>query len=131
MKDFEKMKFLVVDDMKVMRKVIAQSLTKEGVTNISEAEDGKPAWDQLISNLEKGIPFDFIVCDWNMPQMSGIELLKQIRSNASLSKIPFLMVTAESEQEKVLNAVLAGVSNYIVKPFSHDILISKIKSCIK
>lgn len=114
-------KVLVVDDFSTMRKVIRNLLKQLGYENIVEAEDGVTALAALRSQK-----IDFVISDWNMPNMSGLELLKKIRADESLSKTPFLMVTAESLKDNVVEAVKAGVDNYIVKPFTADVLSEKI-----
>lgn len=121
-----KMKILVVDDMSTMRKIIKNMLGKMGCTDITEAEDGAPAWKMLQEAQETGVPFQFVVSDWNMPQMTGLDLLKNCRSTEPFKTIPFLMVTAEAEQANVMIAVKAGVSNFVVKPFSIVTLKEKI-----
>lgn len=120
------MKILVVDDMATMRKIVRNMLTQMGFTNIAEAEDGIPAWEMIQEAQKTGQPFEFIVSDWNMPGMSGLDLLKNLRSNDQFKKLPFLMVTAEAEQSNVITAVKAGVSNFVVKPFSQTTLQEKI-----
>lgn len=119
-------KILVVDDMSTMRKIVRNMLTKMGHTNIEEAEDGDPAWKMLNEANAAGKPFDFVVSDWNMPVMTGLDLLKNIRTSEIFKKLPFLMVTAEAEQANVVIAVKAGVSNFVVKPFSIQVLKEKI-----
>lgn len=121
-----KQKIMVVDDMSTMRKVIKNMLVKMGCDNITEANDGLPAWQKLEEAHEAGEPFDFILSDWNMPGMTGLDLLIKIRADERFSKVPFLMVTAEGEQEKVVTAVKAGVSNFVVKPFNVKTLEGKI-----
>lgn len=121
------MKILVVDDMSTMRKIIKKSLTQFGFTNITEADDGAPAWQLIQDACKNQEPFEFIISDWNMPGMTGIDLLKNVRGFEATKKLPFLMVTAEAEQANVINAIKAGVSNYIVKPFTADALKSKIE----
>lgn len=121
-----KQKILVVDDMGTMRKIIKNMLTKMGCDNLTEADDGAPAWDMIQQAHEAGQPFDFIVSDWNMPQLSGLDLLKNIRADERFKTLPFLMITAEAEQANVVIAVKAGVSNFIVKPFSIVTLKEKI-----
>lgn len=120
------MKILLVDDMGTMRKIIKKIITALGFSNIHEAEDGIPAWKMIQEAAASSEPFEFIISDWNMPGMTGIDLLKNVRGNESTKKLPFLMVTAETEQANVVLAVKAGVSNYIVKPFSPDQLKQKI-----
>ena len=124
-------KILVVDDMSTMRKIIKNMLTQIGFTNISEADDGATAWPLIEGAIKDGKPFEFIVSDWNMPKMTGIDLLKNVRSTPGLEKLPFLMITAESEQGNVVIAVKAGVSNFIIKPFSAQVLKEKIDKIFK
>jgi len=119
-------KILVVDDFATMRKVIRNLLKQSGFENITEAEDGAMAFETL-----KSQKIDFIISDWNMPNMTGLELLKSVRKDDNLSKMPFLMVTAESLQENVVEAVKAGVDNYIVKPFTAEVLSEKIQEILK
>jgi len=119
-------KILIVDDFATMRKVIRNLLKQTGYENIVEAEDGVNALKIL-----KSQKIDFIVSDWNMPNMSGLELLKAVRADEDLKALPFLMVTAEALQENVVAAVKAGVSNYIVKPFTSETLDEKIKKIME
>ena len=126
-----KQKILVVDDMSTMRKIIKNMLVKMGCTNIVEADDGKPAWEKIQQAYEDGVPFQFILSDWNMPGMTGLELLKHIRADQRFNKLPFLMITAEGEQSNVVTAVKAGVSNFIVKPFNQQTLLAKIEKIFK
>jgi two-component system chemotaxis response regulator CheY len=109
-----------------MRKVIRNLLKQSGYENIVEAEDGVNALKVLQSQK-----IDFVVSDWNMPNMSGLELLKAVRADEELKALPFLMVTAEALQENVVAAVKAGVSNYIVKPFTSETLDEKIKKIME
>jgi Response regulator containing CheY-like receiver, AAA-type ATPase, and DNA-binding domains len=115
------MRVLVVDDFSTMRRIIKNILRQLGFTNVVEADDGTTAWEVL--NKDK---IDFIISDWNMPQMSGIELLRKVRKSEEFSDLPFLMVTAEAQQENIIEAVQAKVSNYIVKPFTAEIMKQKI-----
>jgi len=119
-------KILVVDDFATMRKVVRNLLKQGGYDDIVEAEDGVMALKAL-----KSQKIDVVVSDWNMPNMSGLELLKAVRADAELTKIPFLMVTAEALQDNVVAAVKAGVNNYIVKPFTAEILNEKIKKIME
>ena len=114
-------KVLVVDDFATMRRIIKNVLKQIGFTNILEADDGTTALGVL---KEKKV--DLIISDWNMPQMTGLDLLKTVRSEATTKGIPFLMVTAEAQKDNVLQAVQAGVSNYIVKPFTADAVKDKL-----
>jgi len=120
------MKMLVVDDFATMRKVVRNLLKQVGYENIVEAEDGAIALRVL-----KTQKIDFVISDWNMPNMNGLELLKAVRADDDLGKTPFLMVTAEALQENVIAAVKAGVSNYIVKPFTAEVLNDKIKKIVE
>jgi two-component system chemotaxis response regulator CheY len=119
-------KILVVDDMSTMRKIVRNMLGKMGLSNIEEADDGDPAWKMLNEAHDAGKPYEFVVSDWNMPTLTGLDLLKNIRSSEKFKKLPFLMVTAEAEQANVVIAVKAGVSNFVVKPFSIQTLKEKI-----
>lgn len=117
---------LVVDDFLTMRKIVRTGLKQMGFNNVSEAEDGAKALEKLKSQEIK-----LIISDWNMPNMSGLDLLKAVRSDEKLKTIPFLMVTAEGKKENVLEAAKAGVSNYIVKPFATDNLQEKLEAIYK
>jgi two-component system, chemotaxis family, chemotaxis protein CheY len=119
-------KILVVDDFATMRKVVRNLLKQGGYDDIVEAEDGVMALKAL-----KSQKIDVVVSDWNMPNMSGLELLKAVRADAELTKTPFLMVTAEALQDNVVAAVKAGVNNYIVKPFTAEVLNEKIKKIME
>jgi len=116
-----KMKILVVDDFSTMRRIIKNVLKQLGFENVEEAEDGGQAY----SKLQNG-SFEFVVSDWNMPNVDGLEMLKKIRADAQLKELPVLMVTAEAEKEKVIEAIKAGVNNYVVKPFTAEILKEKM-----
>ena len=117
------MTILVVDDFTTMRKIMKTVLKQIGYVNFIEAEDGKKALEILQNNSS----VEFVVSDWNMPNMTGIELLKCVRKDPKLKHLPFLMVTAESNKEDILEAVKAGVSNYIVKPFNAATLKEKLE----
>ncbi len=112
---------LVVDDFATMRRIIKNLLKQLGFEKIDEAEDGMKALQKL-----KAEGFDLVISDWNMPNMTGIELLQAVRNDPSLKALPFLMVTAEADKENVLLAIKMGVSNYIVKPFTADVLQEKL-----
>ncbi|KUG28336.1 chemotaxis response regulator CheY [Desulfolutivibrio sp.] len=115
------MSILVVDDFSTMRRIIKNILRQLGFSNIHEADDGTTAWETL--NKTK---IDFVISDWNMPNMPGIELLRKVRGSEEFAALPFLMVTAEAQQENIIEAVQAKVSNYIVKPFTAETLGQKI-----
>jgi len=116
-----KMKILVVDDFSTMRRIVKNLLKQLGFENIDEAEDGAQAY----SKLKEG-SYGFVVTDWNMPNMDGLDLLKKVRSDPEIKDTPMLMVTAEAEKEKVITAIQAGVNNYIVKPFTGEVLKEKM-----
>jgi len=115
------MKVLIVDDFSTMRKIVRNIIKQIGFKNIIEADDGKSA----VKELKKG-KVDLILCDWNMPEMSGIDLLKTVRSDDELKDIPFVMITAEAQKDNILEAVKEGVSNYIVKPFTAETINEKL-----
>ena len=121
-----KMKFLVVDDFSTMRRIVRNLLKELGYTNAEEAEDGVVALNMLRANK-----FDFVVSDWNMPNMTGIELLKNIRADASLKSLPVLMITAEARKENIIEAAQAGANGYIVKPFTAATLDEKLTKIFK
>jgi two-component system chemotaxis response regulator CheY len=117
----ENMNFLVVDDFATMRKVLRNLLKQSGHENVVEAEDGLSAL-QIIKTQK----IDFIISDWHMPNMTGLDLLKSVRADKDVSDTPFLMVTAETLPDNMISAVRAGVSSYIVKPFTAEVLSEKI-----
>jgi two-component system chemotaxis response regulator CheY len=121
-----KINVLVVDDVEVTRKIICNILKRSGFGNILEAEDGPTA----LSILDE-TPIGLIITDWNMPQMSGLELVQKIRANPQHQHIPVLMVTAEEEEAYILAAVKAGVDNYVVKPFTAKTLREQIATVLK
>ncbi len=114
-------KILIVDDFSTMRRIIKNLLRDLGYNNTFEADDGSTAWPML----ENG-DFDFVITDWNMPIMQGIDLLRKIRADAKLKSLPVLMVTAEAKRDQIIIAAQAGVNGYIVKPFTADTLKEKI-----
>lgn len=119
------LKILVVDDFATMRRIMKNILKQLGYTNITEADDGTTALEEL----KKG-HFDLIISDWNMPKMTGLDLLKLVRSDSQYKDIPFLMVTAEAQKQNVIEAVQAGVSNYVVKPFTAEAIADKLSKII-
>lgn len=116
---------LVVDDHQPMRKTIAYILRQAGMKNIEFAEDGQTAWNVITSSS-----IDLVLLDWNMPRMSGYALLERIRRSEAYADLPVVMVTAEANEEHVLAAVQAGVTNYIVKPFAPDTLLKKMRDVL-
>ena len=115
------MKILIVDDFSTMRRIIKNLLRDLGFTNTQEADDGQTALPML-----KTGDFDFLVTDWNMPGMTGIDLLKEVRADSKLSALPVLMVTAEAKRDQIIEAAQAGVNGYVVKPFTAQVLKEKI-----
>lgn len=115
------MKILIVDDFSTMRRIIKNLLRDLGFTNTQEADDGVTALPMLKSG-----DFDFLVTDWNMPGMSGIDLLKEVRNDPKLVSLPVLMVTAEAKRDQIIEAAQAGVNGYVVKPFTAQVLKEKI-----
>lgn len=118
----ENTRFLVVDDFSTMRRIVRNLLKELGFVNVQEAEDGVDALAKLRADT-----FDFVVSDWNMPNMTGIELLREIRADAKLKHLPVLMVTAEAKKENIIMAAQAGASGYVVKPFTAATLDEKLK----
>lgn len=115
------MKFLVVDDFSTMRRIVKNLLHDLGYPNVTEADDGKTALPML-----QGGGFDFLISDWNMPGMSGLDLIKAVRSDAKLAKMPVLMLTAEAKREQIIEAAQAGVNGYVIKPFTAETLKEKL-----
>jgi len=121
MPDRSSLKFLVVDDFSTMRRIVRNLLKELGLTNVEEAEDGAAA----LAKLREG-GFDFVVSDWNMPNMDGLALLQHVRADAELKTLPFLMITTEAKKENIAAAAQAGASGYIVKPFTAATLQEKL-----
>ncbi len=119
---------LVVDDMLTMRKLVAKTCRELGFTKISDAADGVLAWEAIQA---ANPPIGLIVSDWNMPNATGLDLLKRIRADSRFGKLPFVMVTAEAEQHQLVEAIKAGVSNYVIKPFTPEILKEKLEAVHK
>jgi two-component system chemotaxis response regulator CheY len=118
----ENIKFLIVDDFSTMRRIVRNLLKELGYTNVDEAENG-----QLGLNMLKKGSYNFVVSDWNMPVMDGLEMLKSIRLDPELAHLPVLMVTAEAKKENIIAAAQAGASGYVVKPFTAATLDEKLK----
>ncbi len=116
------MKVLIVDDFATMRRILRNILKQVGFSKISESDDGKTALKEL-----KNDKFDLVLCDWNMPEMSGLELLKAVRADTQLKNTPFVMVTAEAQKDNIVEAVKAGVNNYVVKPFTAETISEKLE----
>ncbi|MDP2799276.1 MAG: chemotaxis response regulator CheY [Deltaproteobacteria bacterium] len=122
----KKMRILVVDDFNTMRRIVKNILKQLGFENVGEAENGQEALEVL-----KKEKFDFVITDWNMPVMTGLDLLKAIKADAALKDLPVMMVTAEAQQQNIVEAIKTGASNYIVKPFTAEVLEEKINKIFK
>jgi two-component system chemotaxis response regulator CheY len=123
-----KTRFLVIDDMLTMRKIVTKNLKEMGFSDIQEAADGNLGWAILDKSAP---PIQVVVSDWNMPNCSGLELLKKVRADARFAKLPFVLLTAEAEVAQVKEALVAGVSNYIIKPFTGEGLKAKLEQTHK
>lgn len=121
-------RILIVDDMLTMRKLVGKICKELGFSDLTEASDGSKAWEQ-ITNANPA--FGLIISDWNMPNGSGIDLLKRLRADSRYGKTPFVLVTAESEASQVAQALVAGVDNYVVKPFDKEALKAKLEAVHK
>lgn len=119
-------RILVTDDIKMMRNIVKSILRKLGYTEISEACSGNQAFGMLKAAAEAGTPFGLVISDWNMPDGAGIDCLRNCKADSLLDSTPFLMVTAESEQHQIVEAIQLGVSHYLIKPFNQDALIAKL-----
>jgi two-component system chemotaxis response regulator CheY len=115
------MRILVVDDFPSMRRILRNLLNKIGISEVEKAENGAEAYEKL-----RNSKFDLVIADWNMEPVTGLELIQRVRNDARVAGTPFIMVTAESKTENVIEAKKAGVNNYIVKPFTADVLKAKI-----
>lgn len=120
------MKFLVVDDSPTMRRIVTNALREIGYGDVVEAEDGQDALEKLNADA-----FEFVITDWNMPNMNGLDLTKSIRTHGTYGEVPILMITTRGMQEDVIAAMQARVNNYIVKPFTPQILREKINMILK
>jgi two-component system, chemotaxis family, chemotaxis protein CheY len=120
-------KILIVDDMAMFRQMVKQALTGLGFTNYQEFPDGIHAWTALKDAQVQKAPYELIISDWNMPKMKGIELLRNVRAESWGAIVPFVMLTGETEQNIIMDAIKAGVTQYIVKPFTVDSLKDKLK----
>ena len=123
--DFADTRVLIVDDVPSARRVTAKLLKKAGVVSLDEAENGAAAMEKLAAGQT-----DLVICDWQMPDMNGMELLAMMRNDSRFATIPFIMITSTVERTSVIAALQAGASDYIVKPFSYDILCEKVKAAL-
>jgi two-component system chemotaxis response regulator CheY len=124
--DFSNCAVLVVDDFSTMRRIVSNLLREAGFGRVAEAEDGVEAFRKLENES-----FQFVVSDWNMPNMTGIELLKAVRNSPSMKNLPFLLITAEARKENIVEAAQSGADGYIVKPFTGAVLSQKIEAIFK
>jgi two-component system chemotaxis response regulator CheY len=120
-----KLRILVVDDFATMRRIIRNLLQDLGFGSIAEADDGNTAWPMLQNGQ-----YDLLITDWNMPGMPGLELLKSVRADARLARLPVLMLTAEAKREQIVEAAQAGVNGYVIKPFTAETLKSKLEKIL-
>lgn len=123
-----KTRILVADDMMTMRKLVVKSLKEMGFTDFVEAADGRLAWEALSG---ANPPIGLIISDWNMPNSTGVDLLRRVRAESKYKHLPFVLVTAEAEKTQVAEAVQAGVTNYVVKPFTTETLKDKLLAAHK
>lgn len=120
-------RILIVDDMMTMRKLVKKALGGMGYMNFDEAEDGQKAWAKLAEFQDIGL----VISDWNMPNCTGLDLLKRVRGDSRLRSLPFILLTAEAEAHQVKDALVAGVDNYVIKPFTPENLKEKIEQTYK
>jgi two-component system chemotaxis response regulator CheY len=120
------LKLLVVDDSSTMRRIIKNTLSRLGYEDVLEGEDGLQGWTVLNENPDVGM----LITDWNMPEMNGLELVKKVRADARFSDLPIIMVTTEGGKAEVITALKAGVNNYIVKPFTPQVLKEKLAAVL-
>jgi two-component system chemotaxis response regulator CheY len=128
--DRKQTRILLVDDFEIVRLMLRNALTELGFTEIEEAEDGRTAMALLKEAYSAGKPFGFVFCDWNMPEMTGIEVLEACRTTPEFATLPIVMVTAEAEQESVVRAIRAGATDYVVKPIAPDVLERKVNKIL-
>jgi two-component system chemotaxis response regulator CheY len=124
-------RILIADDMRTMRNLLRQVLSEMTYTKVTEVDDGAAAWKEIESTHALKIPFELIISDWAMPKLSGLELLKKVRMTPDVKTTPFLMITAEADAAQVKEAIMAGVSNYITKPFTPDTVKAKLEAIWK
>jgi two-component system chemotaxis response regulator CheY len=122
----EVLKILVVDDSSTMRRIIKNTLTRLKFLDLLEAENGAQAWEVLVQNADVGV----LITDWNMPEMNGLELVKKVRAEQKYVDLPIIMVTTEGGKTEVITALKAGVNNYIVKPFTPEVLKEKLEAVL-
>lgn len=121
-------RILIIDDMPSIRELVRGQLRSMGFVDIVEAEDGEQGWRLIEEKYSEAVPFQLVISDWNMPNLKGLDLLKRVRSKTQFIGLPFILLTSEAEREQVTEAVMAGVSQYIVKPFSGRTFEDKLKT---
>lgn len=122
------LKILVVDDMNTMRKLVIKACREMGFSNFTEAADGAQAWQAV---ADANANFDLVISDWNMPNASGLDLLKRVRADGRLKNLPFMLLTAETEASQVAEAIKAGANNYVLKPFTNETLRVKVEETLQ
>lgn len=120
-------RILIADDMPTIRDLVKSQMKAMGFKTIIEAADGEQAMQMLVANHTAGTPIQLVISDWNMPKMTGLEFLKQVRASTDWQNLPFVLLTSESERDQVTEAILAGVSQYVVKPFAAKTFEEKLK----
>lgn len=126
----EAVKILIVDDLEMIRSMIKVSLVSAGYVNVTTANDGQQAYDKILESNDTGVPFHLVLSDWNMPKLNGIELLKRLKEKANVKMPKFIMITSESEKKAIIEAISSGATDYVVKPFSKDILLTKVRKVL-
>ena len=121
---------LLVEDTEITLRILSQMLAQLGFTNVTEVTDGFKAWEHLQDATKNGQPFRAVLCDWNMPGMSGLDLLRKINGDAKLAGTPFVLLTSNTDKEQVLEAVRAGVAHYLAKPFPLEALRKKLREAV-
>ena len=124
------LRVLIIDDFEMVRMMLKNSLSEMGLKNYEESENGVEAWKKLEESRLAGNPFNFVFCDWNMPEMNGLEFLIKCRSSEYYKTMPIIMVTAESEQTQIVEALKKGATDYIIKPISPEMLEKKVKKVV-
>ena len=125
------MKFLIADDFEVMRYLLKNGLSAMGFSEVDEAIDGASATEKLEKAAAEGRPYDFVICDWNMPHLTGIQILEKCRQEGPYQKTPFVMLTAESDPESIVRAIKIGATDYIIKPIVAEELIRRLEKIFK
>jgi len=121
-------RILIVDDMSSIRDLVKSHLKSLGYTLIIESLDGASGYEQLLKNLNAGTPIGLVISDWNMPKLTGLDFLKKVRASQEFAQLPFVLLTSETERDQVTDAIMAGVNQYIVKPFSPKTFTEKLQS---